>query len=190
VIQVPHSTSDVPLLENAERRPISSRMKKSTASQAESYVPVPELPRTEWLAHPNFPTNSGLLRAHDSFRDISAYLVEKSREASTIEIAQLMFLFLRWKGAMKNHEAYEEGRLYPYLAARHGVSFDILEQQHERLGELEQKVVRAWGSGDSQGVADGLIEHDQVLVHHLVEEEDMVIPMVLALPPEIYARDA
>lgn len=180
----------MPPLENAAHRPISSRMKNSTVTQENSYVPVPEIPRDQWALHPNFPTNSGLLRAHDSFRDISAYLVEKSREANTIEIAQLMFLFLRWKGAMKNHEAYEEGRLYPFLAERHGVSFDNLERQHERLGQLERKVVQAWGEHNAGAVAGALEEHDQILVHHLAEEEDMVIPMVLALSPETYARDA
>ena len=91
---------------------------------------------------------------------------------------------------MKNHEAYEEHKLYPFLADRHGVSFDALEQQHKRLGEKERKVVRAWGANDAEGVAAALEEHDQILIHHLAEEEDTVIPMVLALPPEVYQRDA
>lgn len=165
-------------------------MKNSTAAQEKYFVPVPDIPRSSWAAHPNYPTNSGLIRAHDSFRDISAFLVEKARGAGTIEIAQLMFLFLRWKGAMKNHEAYEEGKLYPFLADRHGVSFNVLEQQHKRLGEKERKAVNAWGAGEPSAVADALEEHDQILVHHLAEEEDMVIPMILSLTPEQYARDA
>ena len=106
-------------------------MKNSTAANNKSFVTVPDTPRDAWPVHPNYSTNSGLIRAHDSFRDISAYLVENSRGAGSIEIAQLMFLFLRWKGAMKNHEAYEEHKLYPFPADRHGVSFDALEQQHK-----------------------------------------------------------
>ena len=51
-------------------------------------------------------------------------------------------------------------------------------------------MVRAWGANDAEGVAAALEEHDQILIHHLAEEEDTVIPMVLALPPEVYQRDA
>ena len=88
---------------------------------------------------------------------------------------------------MKNHEAYEERRLYPYLAQKHGISFQNLELQHEELGRLERQIIAAWGEGDTDAIRQGLIEHDRVLIDHLAEEEDVVIPLILSFTPDEYA---
>ena len=89
---------------------------------------------------------------------------------------------------MKNHEAYEERRLYPYLAAKFGISVADMEEQHEKLGELERKVIGAWGEGNLDETANSLAEHDRILKRHLIAEEDRVIPLLLSLRTDEYQR--
>ena len=162
-------------------------MKNVTMDKQPETIALPVIPRDTWPQHENYPGYCGLLRAHDSFREVSAYLLEKSEGADALSIGNLIFLFLRWKQAMKNHEAYEERRLYPYLAQKYGISFQGLETQHEELGRLERKVLSAWGDGDTDGVRGALAEHDDVLISHLREEEDSVIPLILSFTPDEYA---
>jgi hypothetical protein len=99
-----------------------------------------------------------------------------------------MGLFRRWKRAMKNHEGYEEHKLYPYLQAKYGVSMAILELQHRSLGLAEDKVIAADRDGDALQFAHALKKHDEVLVPHLAQEEDMVIPLLLTLKPREFER--
>jgi hypothetical protein len=161
-------------------------MKNSTVVADNKFTIVPEISRSDWRQHNNYVARSGLLRAHNSFRQISTYLIDKAEGADALSVGNLIFLFLQWKQAMKNHEAYEERKLYPYLAQKHGVSFESLEQQHEELGMQERSVIAKWGEGDTAGVRAALIAHDDVLISHLREEEDLVIPMILSLSNEEY----
>ena len=164
-------------------------MKNSIAIDRQGFTAIPDIPRENWPQHECYPQRSGLLRSHDSFREISDYLVGKSRGADALSIGNLIFLFLRWKQAMKNHEAYEERKLYPYLAEKFGVSFADMERQHEQLGELERRVIAAWGEGDCEATATSLAEHDRILKDHLLAEEDRVIPLILSLTADEYERN-
>ena len=40
------------------------------------------------------------------------------------------WIFRQWMYAMGNHERYEEGKLYPYLEARWGLSCESLREGH------------------------------------------------------------
>ncbi len=89
---------------------------------------------------------------------------------------------------MKNHEGYEEGKLYPFLEAKYGVSMAVLELQHQGLGLAEDRVYKAVRDGDALQFAHALKKHDEVLVSHLAQEEDMVIPLLLSLEPKEFRR--
>lgn len=87
-----------------------------------------------------------------------------------------------WKRGMSGHEAYEERKLYPYLSRRWGVSFEAAEEGHEQLAVHDRAVRAALDSGE--GLAAALRGHHEVLIGHLALEEEMVIPLLLALTPE------
>lgn len=159
---------------------------------------APRIPREEWAAHPRFRTQALLLGSHANFRRVSRYLIEK---AAREELVGLHALFDRWIGAMRSHEAYEEGKLYPYLEYRFGVSLDLARAGHEELHARAEAVVAAFASGARPAVAAdhdegeagnvvllALEAHDRALSAHLDVEEDAVIPLLLALEPEEFVR--
>jgi hypothetical protein len=159
---------------------------------------APSIPREEWEAHPRFRSQALLLGSHANFRRVSRYLIEK---ATREELVGLHALFDRWIGAMRSHEAYEEGKLYPYLEHRWGVSLDSARAGHEALHARANAVVAAFESGArpagsvehgedeaDQPVLRALRAHDQALVSHLDVEEEAVIPLLLALEPGEFVR--
>jgi len=142
---------------------------------------VPIISRDKWKSHANYPSQALLLGSHEGFRRVSRYLIDQARglkpDDATTPLRQL---FTRWRGAMRSHEGYEEGRLYPFLELRWGVQLDPLEQQHKHLGELARTVMRSW-DGDKAALVTALEAHDLALVAHLNAEEERVIPMLLEL---------
>lgn len=152
-----------------------------------------DIPRSEWRSHPKYSTQALLLGSHDNFRKLSAHLVTESMRAwaaapTRAPDRNLSGLFGRWKSAMKNHEGYEESKLYPYLTAKYGVGMSILEVHHQRLGLAEDRVKAATRAGDALKFAHALKTHDEILVPHLEQEENMVIPLLLSLTPEEFRR--
>jgi len=150
-------------------------------------------PRSEWSSHPNYPSQALLLGSHDNFRRVSELLVRESMKAWSVAPqappqAPLRQLFDRWKRAMKGHEAYEEGKLYPYLEARFGVDLTSLRADHRELSTAEGKVRDAFDAGDALAFAHALRAHDEILDTHLDEEEDAVIPLLLSLEPGEFRR--
>ena len=159
---------------------------------------APTIPREEWAAHPRFRTQALLLGSHANFRRVSRYLIDK---AAREELVGLHALFERWIAAMRSHEAYEEGKLYPYLEHRWGVSLDEARAGHEELHLRADAVVAAFESGarpgesadDDGGDGGGFVlralrAHDYALGAHLDVEEDAVIPLLLALEPAEFVR--
>lgn len=143
---------------------------------------TPNIPRAEWRQHPRFETQALLLGSHANFRRISAHLVEHAEA----EPARAQALYTLWKRAMASHEAYEERKLYPFLANRWGVSFAEAEAGHERLAERDADVRAAFASG--VGVRHALTAHHEVLIAHLALEEELVIPLLLTLSPEEFTE--
>ncbi|MEL6348471.1 MAG: hemerythrin domain-containing protein, partial [Myxococcota bacterium] len=135
--------------------------------------------------HPRYPTQTLLLGAHKNFRMISDVLVRRAEQGG--DAAAIALLFLRWKMAMKSHEAYEENKLYPYLEWRWPLSCASLRDGHGELHACEQRVMAAAQEGRgaaSAALAEALRVHDAVLNAHLDLEEEIVIPALLALSPE------
>lgn len=145
---------------------------------------LPQISRSEWPRHPNFPSQVLLLGSHANFRSVSRRLVDHIEAGGDPNYA--LSVFSMWKRAMGSHEAYEERKLYPYLAERWGVDFEAAEEGHEELHRHDASVREAFESG--VGILEALRAHDEVLVEHLRLEEDMVIPLLLALTPSEFER--
>lgn len=149
---------------------------------------VPDIPRGTWTQQASFPSQVLLLGSHENFRRISCHLVEESqkRAAQGADIGDsldLLFLFRRWKSAMKNHEGYEEGKLYPYLERTFELTTDSLRAGHNALGAADVRVVDAYERGTLSDVAVAFAQHEEILLPHLLLEEDLVIPCLLSLSP-------
>jgi hypothetical protein len=136
------------------------------------------VPRERWAEHPRFPSQTLLLGSHRNFRELSKLLVAA---ASPLEVRQR--LFDQWQGAMRSHEAYEEHKLYPFLRHRFGVQTAVLEAGHQTLHAIESELRAAFRDGDDARWAARMRRYDVVLHEHLRDEEDLVIPCLLALEP-------
>jgi hypothetical protein len=100
--------------------------------------------------------------------------------------------FAWWMKGMRGHERYEERKLYPFLARRYGVSFAALEEAHRLLHEQERAVMDGFaalapGAGDEPAqhaaLMAALCAYDDALRAHLATEEELIIPLLLALEP-------
>ena len=144
------------------------------------------LPRAEWPTHPRYPSQLLLLGSHRNFRAVNDALRLHVMRGADLELTRR-----RWAqfiGAMRSHEAYEERKLYPYLARRWGVSFAEAEAGHEALHVADDAVRAAFHAQDRSAVIRALVEHGEVLAAHLELEEDAVIPLLLQLEPEEFER--
>lgn len=148
---------------------------------------LPTLPRDQWAHHHNFPEHVLLLGSHQNFRRINEYLVERVADGS--DLVSIELTYRRWIAAMRSHEAYEERKLYPYLARRFGVPMSAGEiaeavRGHEALHDAYDAVIDAFGASDRTRIEQALRAHAKVLDAHLDQEEEMVIPALLELSSE------
>ena len=144
----------------------------------------PTIPREQWTAHPRYPDQVLLLGSHANFRRISRYLIQAAEAGEAI--GGIASLYRRWIAGMRSHEAYEERKLYPYLARRWGLSFAAARAGHELLHRRHDEVIKALSQGYTTDgrLGAALRSHDVALDKHLELEEDLVIPGLLALAPE------
>lgn len=149
---------------------------------------LPRIPRREWTAHPRFESQALLLGSHENFRAVSQHLIVAA-EADEADVA-IGALYWRWIAAMRSHEAYEEHKLYRYLAHRWGADFSIAEAGHARLHTCDRAVRAALVEPDDDILATALRDHDAVLRDHLEHEEDLVLPLLLELSPDEFDRFA
>lgn len=145
------------------------------------------IPREQWPTHPHYPEQVLLLGSHENFRRVSRYLVHAAEAGE--DITGIASLYLRWISAMRSHEAYEERKLYPYLARRWQLSFASAQAGHETLHARHDEVVAALkiaaeGGDATPELAEALRRHDHALDEHLEHEEDLVIPRLLELSPD------
>jgi hypothetical protein len=164
------------------------------------------LPREVWEEHPRFATQALLLGSHDSFRRRSIWILERLRDLDPVAgdprrqrrwVTRMSTDFDWWMRGMRGHERYEETKLYRYLAHRFGGSFEHLEAGHRVLNAHRERVEEAFRrSRAAKPSPDDHLErligeleaHRDVLLEHLREEEDFVIPQLLELAPDEFAR--
>lgn len=153
------------------------------------------VPRERWAEHPRFPSQALLLGSHENFRLLSKAIVAASpkgggRGAGELAGASLearLDLFDRWQWAMRSHEHYEEHKLYPFLRHRFGVKTAHLEAGHRALHANEVDLRGAVDERDEESWATSMARYDVVLHEHLRDEEDLVIPCLLALEPREFS---
>lgn len=163
---------------------------------------VPDIPRDSWSEHPHYETQTLLLGSHEAFRRRSAWMIERIENLDPSDaadarrrkrwLARSSTEFDWWMAGMKGHERYEENKLYRFLVKRYDVSLEALEQGHRILDEHKGRVRAAYrqamaaATDPAEAVASllgALRAHRTVLLEHLRNEEDLVIPMLLALSP-------
>lgn len=149
---------------------------------------TPRFSRDAWTKHENFPGHLLLLGSHNNFLSISKTLVTRARvldgEPTPLWRADTRYLFDWWQRGMKNHERYEENKLYPFLSDRYCVSLGVLVGDHGEIDDLRERVTVALVDGDAAAVRHELDAFHTTLMRHLRDEEDLVIPMLLDLEPD------
>ncbi len=151
----------------------------------------PDIPRSAWREHPNYPSQVLLLGSHDNFRSASSALIAAAQKNA--DPASLLQYYRRWISGMRSHETYEERKLYPFLERRWGVSMRESQEGHQALHDAHDRVLFAFSNLRSSAPGDAgartllvlaLKRHDEVLCEHLRVEEDAVIPLLLGLSPQ------
>jgi len=160
----------------------------TTTDREHTGVTTPVLGRDQWKTHPRFPSQTLLLGSHENFRNVSEVLVEEAAAGSFVR--PVGSLYRRWIAAMRSHEAYEEGKLYPYLERRWKTSLESAEEGHQALHSAHDDVLAALEEAraednlrSGEALHAALVRHDEVLRDHLTLEEDLVIPLLLELSP-------
>lgn len=149
-----------------------------------AHLHPPRIPRDEWVDHPSYPGQVLLLRSHQSFLATSRALLDAARTGD--DSGRVGLYFGMWISAMRSHEAYEERKLYPYLAHFHGLETAPLCEGHQALHRAESEVRRALGGETDLHAA--LLEHDRILRAHLEMEENAVVPLLLEMPGDEFSR--
>jgi hemerythrin-like domain-containing protein len=156
-------------------------------------VPVP---REQWERHPRYPRQTLLIHSHEGFRKASRWVLERVREGDDLVTAAAVYG--SWLRGMRNHEHYEEHKLYPFLSERWGISMTTLCRDHERLHQLDAEVRDGFQHAivprgrDAEAcrvvLEEAVVAFDAALHRHLDDEENIVIPLLLALEPEEFNR--
>jgi iron-sulfur cluster repair protein YtfE (RIC family) len=167
-------------------------------------VLVEEYPREGWESHPNL---TGLIRfwleRHLIFRRIQGLLIEETRglidgdrdpDAYARRLARLGNSFL---GDLHGHHSIEDVHFFPRLQrldARIASGFDLLEADHQEidprlqaLADRANAVLTAVREGAPTAESAGRLEAELVglqafLDRHLTDEEELVVPVILAHP--------
>jgi iron-sulfur cluster repair protein YtfE (RIC family) len=167
-------------------------------------VLLADYPREAWESHPNL---SGLIRfwleRHLIFRDLQGKLLTETRglidrnsdpAAFAGRLSRLGNMFL---GDLHAHHNIEDVHFFPRLQrldARIASGFDLLEADHHeidpRLHALARRanvVLEAIREGEPTAEGAGRLEAELVrlqgfLDRHLTDEEELVVPVILANP--------
>jgi iron-sulfur cluster repair protein YtfE (RIC family) len=167
-------------------------------------VLVEEYPREGWESHPNL---TGLIRfwleRHLIFRRIQGLLIEETRglidgdrdpDAYARRLARLGNSFL---GDLHGHHSIEDVHFFPRLQrldARIASGFDLLEADHQEidprlqaLADRANAALTAVREGAPTAEGAGRLEAELVglqafLDRHLTDEEELVVPVILAHP--------
>ncbi len=164
-------------------------------------VLVAEIPRETWAAHPQFGgTVRFWLERHLMFRDLMDRMTAEAREVLDgamppgryrRRLARHGSLFV---GELQMHHHVEDAHYFPRLArldARVTRAFDILDADHHALDAMlagfdagANAVLRAPDDPAVREAAgafhDGLTRLHGFLDRHLTDEEEIVVPVILA----------
>ena len=157
-----------------------------------------DYPRAGWEAHPGF---DGLVRfwldRHMMFRRLTGMLVEASEARLDAKMdprqfkANLSRMGSMLVGELHGHHNIEDHHYFPILSAkdpRIAQGFEVLDADHHALDGLLNRYVEAANAAlqapDSDTTAIGTFLKetralDALLDRHLLDEEDLVVPVIL-----------
>ena len=163
-------------------------------------------PRDTWESHPNFGALTRFwLDRHGMFRELLVHLQADARlmadnnmdpQTYAHRLSRLGGLFV---GQLHEHHNVEDLHYFPLLVAREGklqAGFDLLDADHHALDEHLQEftdvanaLLTAAAQPPQAGATDivgnaarfsGLLEDfDRFLDRHLVDEEELIVPVLL-----------
>lgn len=154
---------------------------------------VQDIPRESWQAHPNF---GGMvefwLQRHLMFREI---LQRMERDVQAHMDGHIAFdayapRLSRYGGMLLNelhgHHQIEDQQYFPRLVrldARIEAGFDLLEADHEAMDGLLHDMAGAANAvlqgGEPGKFCEKLDEFGALLNRHLVDEEEIIVPVIL-----------
>lgn len=168
-------------------------------------VLLDDYPRAGWQAHAHF---DGLVRfwldRHLGFRELlaameteTAAVLDRSRDPQVFA-ARLSRLGGRFVGDLQGHHQIEDHHYFPLLAQidpRLTRGFDLLDSDHHALAAHLDRFIAAANAALTQWQGPGL--HDaaaafhatladstRLLDRHLTDEEDLIVPVILAHGPD------
>jgi iron-sulfur cluster repair protein YtfE (RIC family) len=168
-------------------------------------VLLSDYPREAWESHPRF---SALIRfwldRHLMFRRMQGLLVAETRgfidgdrdpQAFAAGLARLGGMFVN---ELHGHHAIEDHHYFPVLRGldpRIEAGFDLLDADHlaidpllHALADRANAVLSATGAAEARAPAglllDELVRFDRFLDRHLVDEEELVVPVILDRGPD------
>lgn len=162
-------------------------------------------PRTGWQSHPHF---DGLVRfwldRHLGFRDLlaameteTAAVLDRTRDPQVFA-AHLSRLGGRFVSELHGHHQIEDHHYFPLLAQiepRLSRGFDMLDGDHHALAAHLDRFIGAANAALSQWQGAALLdaaaafqatlaEGTRLLDRHLTDEEDLIVPVILAHGPD------
>jgi hemerythrin-like domain-containing protein len=156
-------------------------------------------PRDAWDAHPHF---AGLVAfwmdRHQMFRKLCT-LLRADAEAvvdGQLALPQMQARLSRYGGILvqqlHGHHHIEDAHYFPLLSGREpalGRGFELLDADHHALDGLLARFTEGAngvlrGTSEPGRFHDGLAEFDRLLLRHLADEEDLVVPVILKHGPD------
>jgi hemerythrin-like domain-containing protein len=139
--------------------------------------------RATWREHPNVGgPASMLLYIHDQFRAASERL--RSLVAAGAEAATLARHFRPLAEVLHHHHHAEEVMLFPAVLRSTGVAPQRLVEDHVELTRAIEALEASLTNTTPRGAIESAVAtFDDVLVAHLEREEQLVVPVLLAMTP-------
>jgi hemerythrin superfamily protein len=121
-----------------------------------------------------------LLAVHDHFRAVSnqlAALVDARADAAAVAR-----LFVPLAQVLHHHHHAEEAMVFPLVLRQTGTAPDHLQADHDEMSAAIDDVVKILRARTGE-LADAVRRFHSILIAHLDREEELVMPVFLALAP-------
>jgi iron-sulfur cluster repair protein YtfE (RIC family) len=184
---------------------LSEALEQRTALPDALRVLLQDYPREAWESNANF---SALIRfwldRHLRFRRMMGMMREETEQVLDRAIeargygARLGRIGSMFMGELHGHHSIEDAHYFPHLKvldARIGRGFDILDLDHQAIdghlagfAEEANAVLARIGAGEAARdelgrFGEGLVRLEGFLNRHLVDEEELVVPVLLRYAP-------
>jgi hypothetical protein len=140
--------------------------------------------RAKWLAHPHAAGPAGtLLSIHDQFHAAAERLAFLLAREIGPDLGWVARAFRPLAQTLHHHHHAEEAMLFPLIERRTDVAPARLVSDHEELTRAIDEVEQSLAGTDKARATAAVATFAEVLVTHLDREEELVIPVLLSMPP-------